>query len=136
SSDIVREGRDTTAALNPGLWQSGTIQDEPIAGDGVISDLQGGFVDKDWYRVTLEAGRVYSFEAESQSLTTGMVFIRLYDSSGIPVDRTTDGEGVAPNFLYDTGGQAGSEIYYLAVSAGDTNNSEFRTATGDFRIRF
>ena len=134
--DTVREGLDTTASLADGVWQSGTIDAEPIAGDGVTSDLVGGFVDKDWYRVTLEPDRLYSFEANALSLTTGLVFLRLYDSFGASVDWTAQGEGSSPSFVYNTDGQSGSESFYIAVSAGDVNNSDFRTATGDFEIRF
>ena len=141
SADDVREGTDTSASLTEGTWRTGTIDAEPVAGDGPgsqspASDGRGGFVDKDWYRVTLDADRTYSFDAQSLSLTTGVVFARLYDSAGNEVGGSTEGEGVAPNFTYSTAGQSGSDSYYLAVSAGDTNDIDFRTATGDFRVRF
>ncbi|RXV58479.1 hypothetical protein C6W92_16920 [Roseovarius sp. A46] len=141
SSDDVREGTDTTAILSEGSWRTDTIDAEPIAGDGPglqgpDSDGQGGFIDKDWYRVTLDANRSYTFDVQSLSLSTGLVFIRLYDSAGNEIGGSIEGEGSAPNFTYGTSGQSGSQTFYLAVSAGDTNDSDFRTATGDFRVRF
>ncbi|MEI4235323.1 peptidoglycan DD-metalloendopeptidase family protein, partial [Roseovarius sp. D22-M7] len=141
SADTVREGTDTSASLSEGEWQNGTIDAEPIPGDGPgsqppASDGQGGSIDKDWYRITLDPDRTYSFDAQSLSLTTGLVFVRLYDSAGNEVGGSFEGEGAAPSFTYSTAGQSGSETQYLAVSTGDTNDSDFRTATGDFRVRF
>ncbi len=140
--DVVREGTDTTASLTDGVWQTGRIDAEPISGDGPgsqgpTSDGQGGFIDKDWYRVTLDADQTYSFDAQSLSLTTGLVFVRLYDSAGNEVGGPTEVEGSAPSFTYSTAGQSGSLTYYVAVSAGDNGEASepFRTATGDFRIR-
>jgi len=131
-SDTVREGTDTTTVLTEGSWLQGTIDDEPIPGDGETDDLQDGEVDKDWYQVTLDANRTYTFEAESLSLTTGRVAVRLYDSDGNPV-ASTFVSGSSPEFSFETDDSGGT--YYLAVSASDTNNSDFRLATGDFRLR-
>ncbi|WP_434051872.1 MAG: hypothetical protein RDA78_21780 [Roseibium sp.] len=137
-ADMVSEGTDTSVNLSVGSWTNGTINAEPIVGDGVTFDLVGGFVDKDWYRVTLEADRSYSFDAQSLSMTTGNVFIRLYDSAGNEVGGSSEAEGAAPSFTYATAGQPGSQTYYLAVSAGDNGEASepFRTATGDFQVRF
>ncbi|MEI4235245.1 CARDB domain-containing protein, partial [Roseovarius sp. D22-M7] len=138
SSDSVNEGTDTSAGLTEGTWEQGTIDAEPISGDGVASDGQGGFIDKDWYRVTLDPDLTYSFDAQSLSLTTGIVFVRLYDSVGNEVGGSFEAEGAAPSFTFNTAGQSGSETYYLAVSAGDSGEASqpFRSATGDFRVRF
>ena len=136
AGDSVREGTDTRDSLTEGRWRSGAIEAEPIAGDGVVSDRVGGFIDKDWYEVTLSANRTYSFEAESVSLSTGRVFIRLYNSAGNEVSTATAAEGASPRFSYSTAGQSGSQTFYVAVGAGDTNGADFRTATGDYRVRF
>jgi Ca2+-binding RTX toxin-like protein len=134
--DTVREGTDTASILTPGAWISGSIDAEPIAGDGVAPDGAGGLVDKDWYAITLEAGTVYALEARSVSLTTGMVSLRLYDAAGLPVAGTLL-EGAAPALQFDTAGQAqATATYYLAVSAGDTNNTDFRLATGAYEVRY
>ncbi|MET4701688.1 Ca2+-binding RTX toxin-like protein, partial [Constrictibacter sp. MBR-5] len=139
AGDTVHEGTDTSANLSGGNWQIGTIDAEPISGDGVTSDLAGGYVDKDWYAVTLAAGRSYVFDAESLSLSTGQVAISLKNSAGNTVTGIYGGgssnlaEGTAPSFSYTTGSAGGT--YYVAVSASDDNDSDFRTATGDFRLR-
>ena len=51
TADAVREGTDSGEPLGVGSTVTGFINAEPISGDGVTSDLAGGFVDKDWYRV-------------------------------------------------------------------------------------
>jgi Ca2+-binding RTX toxin-like protein len=136
TTDAVREGTDTAAGLTAAAWTSGRIDPEPIAGDGVASDGVAGFIDRDWYAVTLDAGSLYEFEARSLSLSTGMVALRLYDASGTAVESTFI-EGASPSFQIDTAGQASASVtYYLAVSAGDTNNDDFRLATGDYDVRY
>ena len=52
---------------------------QPISGDGEVSDKNGGYVDKDWHKVTLEKGHTYTFQGSSTSISTGQVVISLYD---------------------------------------------------------
>jgi Ca2+-binding RTX toxin-like protein len=131
TSDNVREGTDTTATLLLGTARNGTIDAEPISGDGVTSDQQGGLVDKDWYKVTLDPGKIYTFDAKALSITAGTVVISLYD----PTETRIKGpvEGSAPSFTFDMSGQTTSRVYYLAVSAGGPEPG-WRTATGNYTI--
>jgi len=132
SVDVVREGTDTNSSLSMGASTSGKIDAEPISGDGVTSDLQGGFIDKDWYRVTLERGHVYTFNANSTSVSTGAVAISLYNANGSSVRSVT--EGVSPSFTFDTTGQSSAtQTYYFAISAGGPEPA-WRTATGNYTL--
>jgi Ca2+-binding RTX toxin-like protein len=137
--DTVREGTDTTTLLTLGVTLSGTIDAEPISGDGVTSDGAGGFIDKDWYVVTLEAGRTYTFTgsaAVSNSDTLTQLAMTLRNASGTVINGIYNNgtnqfaEGVAPSFSY-TPMIAGT--FYLAISAGGTN---YQTATGAYTASF
>lgn len=135
-SDTVRQGTDTAANLTIGVWTQGRIDAVPI--DGTVSDLQGGLVDKDWYRVTLTANHTYVFDANAIGLSEDEVAISLYDATGQLVSNIYSGgesgyaEGAAPQFSY-TAGPAGG-VFYLAVSAGGPE-PDWRTATGTFEVR-
>ncbi|MDB5583048.1 MAG: hypothetical protein JWR80_8224, partial [Bradyrhizobium sp.] len=132
--DSVREGTDTQSVLQQGQSLTGKIDAEPITGDGVTSDQQGGLVDKDWYRVTLERGHLYTFSGSSLSLGTGKVAISLYDVNGVTAQSAV--EGSSPSFSFDTSGQSvASQTYYVAVSAGGAEPA-WRTATGDYSIKY
>ncbi|MEA3028826.1 MAG: hypothetical protein QOG13_151 [Sphingomonadales bacterium] len=134
TTDTVREGTDTTRSLNLGDATSGTIDAEPISGDGVTSDQQGGFVDKDWFRVTLDRGHVYTFSGTSLSIGTGQVAISLHGANGTEVRSYV--EGGSPSFTFDTTGQASaSQDYYLAVSAGGPEPA-WRTTTGNYAVAY
>jgi Ca2+-binding RTX toxin-like protein len=131
-TDEVRQGTDTLHSLPFDELRSGTIEAEPIAGDGVTSDQAGGMVDKDWYKVTLEKGHTYYFGASSVSLTTNSVAISLYADGSTVVAAVR--EGSAPSFTFDTTNQvAATQTYYLAVSAGGPEPA-WRTATGDYAM--
>ena len=141
-TDTVREGTDTAASLVVGAWQSGVINADPIAGDGVVFDSAGSPVDKDWYQVTLSEDRIYTFDGRSVSLSEGAVSISLYDQNGARITgiygsgSTNYVEGVTPSFSFDTSAQTSStQTYYLAVSAGGAE-PDWRTAAGNFEVRF
>jgi Ca2+-binding RTX toxin-like protein len=130
--DTVREGTDTTSALAINNSVSGRIDAEPISGDGVTSDQQGGYIDKDWYRVTLDRGHIYTFNANSTSVSTGAVAISLYNASGSSVRSVT--ESASPSFTFDTSGQSSAtQTYYFAISAGGPEPA-WRTATGNYSL--
>ncbi|MFL6845744.1 MAG: M10 family metallopeptidase C-terminal domain-containing protein [Allosphingosinicella sp.] len=132
TTDGVREGTDTQHSLVLGEVKSGTIDAEPIAGDGTVSDGQGGMIDKDWYQVTLLKGHIYSFGGSSLSLGTGSVAVSLYDQNSQNVRPVV--EGSSPTFTFDTTNQASaSQTYYLAVSAGGADPA-WKTATGDYAV--
>jgi Ca2+-binding RTX toxin-like protein len=131
TTDQVREGTDTLHSLTTSARVSGTIDAEPISGDGTVSDQQGGMVDKDWYKVTLDPGKVYTFDATATSITTGKVVISLYDATATRVKEPV--EGSAPSFTFDMTGQTTSKVYYLAVSAGGPDPT-WLTATGNYSI--
>src|SRR5262249_47882901 len=111
TTDAVREGTDTTATLAIGGSVNGTIDAEPISGDGVTSDNQGGFVDKDWYQVTLQKGHIYSVSGSATSITTGSIAFSLRDKNGTPVNGIYHNEafqyveGPSEQFTFDTSGQ-------------------------------
>ena len=110
----------------------GIIDAEPISGDGVTSDNQGGLVDKDWYQVTLTKGHIYKFQGSSTSISTGSLAISLYNSSGTVISGPT--EGGSPSITIDTTSQANqTQTYYIAASAGGPEPA-WRTATGNFTI--
>ncbi len=128
--DTVREGTDTTTVLAVGATVDGMIDPEPISGDGVLSDGAGGYVDKDWYQVTLSAGHSYHFSATagvSASDTLDAVAIRLYDATGAVVSDLADGASPGVDYTPGSGG-----TYYLAISAGGTG--DWQTKTGDYQV--
>ncbi|MFC2970485.1 hypothetical protein ACFOES_20495, partial [Acidimangrovimonas pyrenivorans] len=132
STDYVYEGTDTRTSLAVGTTKSGVIDAEPISGDGVTLDNSGGYVDKDWYRVSLLKGHVYEFDGHSLSLSTGSIAISLYDANGSPVLGLQ--EGANPVLTIDTTSQSSSsQTYYVAVSAGGPE-PDWRTATGSFSL--
>src|SRR5262249_1414836 len=61
STDSVQQGTATTTILSVGQTLAGTIDAEPMASDIPISlpDGAGGYVDKDWFKVTLDKGKLY-----------------------------------------------------------------------------
>lgn len=107
-ADLVREGTDTSASLSVGGSVNGTIDAEPISGDGVTSDNQGSFVDKDWYSVSLTKGHLYTFHGTSTSLSTGSVAFSLRDNAGKAVNGIYHNEafqyveGSSESFSFDT----------------------------------
>src|SRR5262249_27198844 len=134
SNDVVHQGTNTSAILAVGAPISGTIESEPMAADvGIsVSDGQGGYVDKDWYQVTLSRGQVYTFFGSADSMTTGLVDISLYGQSCTQVHGAV--EGANPSFTFDTTYQtSATQVYYLAVSAGGANGV-WQTATGGYSI--
>ena len=141
-SDTIRATTGTIGVLSVNGSVTGTIEAEPMSLDATstisASDLQGGFIDKDWYQVTLQKGHTYTFQASSTSLTTNMVSATLRDSTGAVVQNIYNNgtnqfaEGGTASFAFDTTNQANTfETYYLAVGAGGSDPA-FRTATGSF----
>ena len=80
--------------------------------------------DRDWFAVTLEAGKTYRFDLEGDAsgisgkgTLTDPYLWGLYDATGALIDGTTDndgggGRGSRLNFTVATGG-----VYYVAVGA-------------------
>jgi hypothetical protein len=122
---------NTTAVLTTTI--DGTIDAEPSVGSTQnISDGNGGLIDKDWYKLSLNKGQLYTFSGTANSLTTGLIDISLYSSVGTQVH--TPVEGAAPSFQFDTSLQASpTQTYYLAVSAGGSG-STWKTATGGYSL--
>ena len=131
ASDTVLDNPNTQAVLS--TTATGTLDPEPMPGSTTnLSDGSGGLVDKDWFRVTLDNGKIYTFSGSQTSITTGLMDISLYGSSGPQVHAAV--EGANPSFTFDTTQQAdASDVYYLAVSAGGPDPA-WRTATGDYSI--
>jgi Ca2+-binding RTX toxin-like protein len=128
--DTVREGTDTTTALAFGATLNGVINAEPISGDGVTSDGAGGYIDKDWYQVTLTAGHTYHFGATatvSDTDTLDAVAIRVCNAAGTKVSTLEDGASPGLDFTPTSSGK-----YYLAISAG--GDGAWQTKTGDYQV--
>jgi Ca2+-binding RTX toxin-like protein len=129
-NDTVREGTDTTMALAVGATANGVIEAEPISGDGVTSDGAGGYIDKDWYQVTLTAGHTYHFGATatiSDTDTLDAVTISLKYASGAPIGSVVDGANPTFDYTPDSGG-----TYYLAIGAG--GSGDWQTKTGGYQV--
>src|SRR5262249_48927776 len=134
STDSVQQGTATTTILSVGQTLAGTIDAEPMASDIPISlpDGAGGYVDKDWFKVTLDKGKLYTFTGNRKSPTRGVMDVSLYGSNGTQVHAPV--EGASPSFTFDTTYQANAnQVYYLAVSAGGAEPA-WRTATGDYSV--
>ncbi len=96
-------------------------------------DLDGSIVDKDYYKVTLTAGKTYVFTANangSTSDTLDSVFIRLRDANGnpLPVDKFDEGGTASFSYTAETSG-----TFFLAISAGGDNYAD---KTGVYSIGF
>lgn len=132
--DTVRQGTDTTTTLAVNGVTNGTIDSEPLASDISISlaDGSGGYVDKDWYKVTLNKGNVYTFAGSATSLTTGLMDIALYGQNGTQAHAAV--EGASPSFTFDTAYQSSAtQTYFVAVSAGGSAPT-WKTATGNYSV--
>ncbi len=134
SADQVHQGTGTSNVLTTVAPVSGTIDAEPMALDiGIaMSDGAGGYIDKDWYQVNLDKGKIYTFSGSSVSINTGRVAISLYGQNGTQVQTAIDAAN--PSFRFDTTNQiAATQIYYLAASAGG-DGSTWKTATGAYTV--
>ena len=132
TTDAVHQGIATTDILSTS--RTGTINAEPMSGDIAISlaDGSGGYVDKDWYQVTLNQGNIYTFSGSATSITTGLMDISLYSLNGTQVHIPV--EGVNPSFTFDTTYQtSATQTYYLAASTGGTDPA-WKTATGNYLV--
>ena len=133
--DSVGQGPATTATLTVGAASiAGIIDAEPMPSDIPIAlpDGTGGYVDKDWFRVTLAPGELYTFNAHALSMTTSLVDISLYGQNGTRVVKPV--EGADPSFTFDTTYQAAAtQTYYLAVSAGGAGDT-WKTAVGGYSV--
>src|SRR5579871_3892286 len=133
-TDSVHEGTDTSAVLLTGNSVTGTIDAEPMISDisASLPDGSGGYVDKDWYKVTLYKGYAYTFTGAATSITTGLMDMSLYDQNGTQVHPAV--EGANPSFTFGTTSQSGAtQTYYLAVSAGGADPA-WKTATGNYSL--
>jgi len=135
-TDQVHQGTGTTSILSIGASVTGKIDAEPLSADTSIaeSDVHGGLIDKDWYRLNLQEGQAYKFEGNASvgtSDTLDSIFIRLRDGNGnlLPVDKATG--GAEPTITY-TASTTGT--YFLAVSADGTGDT-WKTKTGDYQLK-
>jgi hypothetical protein len=131
ASDTVLDNANTQAVL--ATTATGKIDAEPMAGSTAnVSDNHGGFVDKDWFKVTLDKSKVYTFSGNATSITTGLMDISLYGQNGTQLHTAV--EGANPSFTFDTTYQtSATQNYYLAVSAGGSEPT-WRTATGNYSV--
>ncbi len=98
-----------------------------ITGTGTTTGMLGQELDSDWYSVTLEAGKSYSFNLTGTggvgSLDKG--WLSLLDGSGVRIGTRVSKDG----FLTFTATNSGT--YYISVEDG-TNGDKI--AAGNFRI--
>jgi 3-methyladenine DNA glycosylase Mpg len=130
--DNILDNANTSQVLS--TTATGTIDPEPMSGSTTnVSDGAGGLVDKDWFKVTLSKGNLYTFSGTATSITTGLMDINLYGQNGTSVISNAV-EGAAPSFTFDTTYQTNAtQTYYLAVSAGGANPA-WKTATGNYSV--
>ena len=83
--------------------------------------------DRDWFAVTLEAGKTYRFDLQGawgEKGTLGDPYLwGLYDATGALIDGTTDDDGGGGNDSQLNFTVATSGIYYVAVGANDDTGS-------------
>ena len=95
--------------------------------------------DRDWFAVTLEAGKIYRFDLEGDDTNAGTLddpkLHGIYDASGTLVDGTArrhggQGDNARVAFVPDTGG-----TYYVSVGGGVYYNmSGGHTYTGTYKL--
>ena len=91
-----------------------------VAVGGAVTEDIETIGDRDWFAVTLEAGKTYRFDLEGswtdKGTLTNLYLWGLYDATGTRVDGTTTGGGIGYNsHRYFTA--AASETYYVAAGA-------------------
>ena len=83
---------EVTADLTAGTGTTGTV----AVGGSATGEIERGY-DRDWFAVTLEAGKIYRFDLEGSRTSAGTLldpYLRgLYDSDGNPLSGTTDDNG-------------------------------------------
>jgi uncharacterized protein YxjI len=132
--DTVLDNANTQAVLTTATPVSGTIDAEPMPGSTQnISDGAAGLVDKDWYKVTLQKGEIYTFSGAATSISTGLMDINLYNQNGAEL-LSGPVEAANPSFTFDTTYQINAtQNYFLAVSAGGSDPT-WRTGTGNYTV--
>lgn len=99
------------------------------------NDKDGNATDADYFRIELQGGHRYTFTGDariSNSDTLDQLFIRLRDAEGHLIQGDPSNQGIVTSFYYDSPG-TGTQVYYVAVSAGGTG---FGEKTGDYSITF
>jgi Ca2+-binding RTX toxin-like protein len=88
--------------------------------------------DTDWFRVTLEAGRTYRFDAQGSPTGQGTLpdtYMRVRDSGGNSLALDDDsGTGLNSQITFTA---ATSGTYYVSVGAADTGTGTYRVSGAD-----
>lgn len=117
-ADSIPNDISSTTSLAPGTSLRGRI-------DG--ADMDGRVFDTDYYAVTLSAGQTYRFVAHALGGSLDQVAIRLRDGDGAPLTGLAEGDKAVLSFTVTASG-----TYYLAISAGGTD--DWQSKTGRYRI--
>ena len=109
-----------------------------VVKNSVIDTIDFEF-DRDWFAVTLEAGKIYRFDLEGDDTNAGTLddpkLYGIYDASGTLIDGTVrrhggQGENARVAFAPDTGG-----TYYVSAGGGVYYNMAGRhTYTGTYKL--
>ena len=128
-----REGTyrlSVTDATPPGDHTGGTDTSGAVLVDGHVLSAIEFAGDKDWFAVTLQAGRTYRFDLEGSETDAGTLsdpYLRgIYDFNGNQISGTTDDNGGAGDnsrveFTPDSGG-----TYYVSAGADGTSTGTYR----------
>jgi hypothetical protein len=113
SSDDVEATTSTTGALSIGGLASGVI------------NFNG---DRDWFRMTLQAGRAYTFAVEGDSLRDPDLYLR--DANGLQVGYSNNSGG-ARNPILNFSPVAGGVFYFDVGSDANIGTGSYRLSAKD-----
>ncbi|MEX5728137.1 Ca2+-binding RTX toxin-like protein [Rhodovulum iodosum] len=116
-------------------YADSTSTDGTVAVGGSSTGVIEEDGDRDWFAVTLQAGRSYQFDLEGAQTSAGTLsdpYIRgLYDSAGDRISNTTDddgGDGLNSQMSYSA---AATGTYYISAGAYGLNTGSYKVSVTD-----
>ena len=92
--------------------------------------------DRDWFAVTLVAGKIYGFDLEGLATGAGTLYdpyLRgIYDSAGDPIGGTTDNDRGAGRNSRVTFRATQDGIYYVSAGSNGQNQGTYKLSVTDF----
>ena len=113
--------RDITDSIPDDDFTAGTGTAGTVAvGGSETGEIERGG-DRDWFAVTLDAGKTYQFDLEGSPTSAGTLsdpYLRgLYDAAGNPISGTTNNDGGAGNNSRMTFTATADATYYVSAGA-------------------
>ena len=112
----------------------------PVAVGGSATDRIHFGGDRDWFAVTLEAGKTYRIDLEGSATRVGTLYdpylYGIYDAAGNPIDGTTDnddGKGFNSRVFF-TAPQAAA--YYVSAGGNGQSQGTYRLSVREVRDDF